>query len=312
MRAEEEGDGVMREWIPSKAVREYMEKRGKVLSDFDKAALAWHHPDMRFRERTATLKKIMEATQDRELSGQIQERLAHDRKCRETFFEKREGRVFTFCAYSEEDREWESYGYYATGELAYDYGKKSGGRFHLEKYQLIQGSEDTKGTGIDIKESPMVSALYYDEKGELDTYFSTEIEWAGKLEEDTPGRFENSYVDILYPFRRGDLVRKTGSTEVGVAETERDDAEYEKNRVKWARRREMGCCNEYDGTYIVIEYMDAQGRFSHTHVPAAEVEYAKLDENDPKGEALQHASWLLKGEGSIDAFQMVCERLAEK
>ena len=85
MRAEEEGDGVMREWIPSKAVREYMEKRGKVLSDFDKAALAWHHPDMRFRERTATLKKIMEATQDRELSGQIQERLAHDRKCLESF-----------------------------------------------------------------------------------------------------------------------------------------------------------------------------------------------------------------------------------
>ena len=74
----------------------------------------------------------------------------------------------------------------------------------------------------------------------------------------------------------------------------------------------MGCCNEYDETYIVIEYMDAQGRFSHAHVPAAEVEYAELDENDPKGEALQHASWLLKGEGSIDAFQMVCERFAEK
>ena len=100
----------MREWIPSKAVREYMEKRGKVLSDFDKAALAWHHPDMRFRERTETLKKIMETTQDRELVGQIQERLAYDRKCLGVFFEKREGMVFAFCAYSEEDREWESYG----------------------------------------------------------------------------------------------------------------------------------------------------------------------------------------------------------
>ena len=138
----------MREWIPSKAVREYMEKRGKVLSDFDKAALAWHHPDMRFRERTETLKKIMETTQDRELAGQIQERLAYDRKCLGVFFEKREGMVFAFCAYSEEDREWESYGYYASGELAYDYGKKyavsipvmtAKNRFPIPQYRLTWG-----------------------------------------------------------------------------------------------------------------------------------------------------------------------------
>ena len=42
------------------------------------------------------------------------------------------------------------------------------------------------------------------------------------------------------------------------------------------------------------------------------VEYAEPDEENPKMEVLRHASWLLKGEGSIDAFQMVCERFAGK
>ena len=31
----------MREWIPSETVRKYMEKNGKLLSDFDKAAFEY-------------------------------------------------------------------------------------------------------------------------------------------------------------------------------------------------------------------------------------------------------------------------------
>ena len=302
----------MREWIPSETVRKYMEKNGKNLSDFDKAALAWHHPEMLFRERTEALKGIMDTTCDAKLAGQIQERLTYAQNCLNTFFDRKEGMLYDFCAYSEESQEWESYGYYTSGEAAYSYARKLRSRFHIRKYRMIEKADDAERQNPDSEESPIVSALYYDKEGELSTYFSNEAVWNGELTEEDAGRFENCYVDILYPFRKGDLVREVGSGEIGVAETEKDDEEYEASRLRLTERQKQGYCWEYDDSYIVIEYVDEKGRFSHRHVPAAQVEYAEPDEENPKMEVLRHASWLLKGEGSIDAFQMACERFAGK
>ena len=69
----------MRELIPSKDVREYMEKKGKRLTDFEKATLAYNYPDTSIGERLEMLKEIMDTAQDQKLAGQIRERIG-DRK----------------------------------------------------------------------------------------------------------------------------------------------------------------------------------------------------------------------------------------
>ena len=61
----------MRELIPSKDVREYMEKKGKKLTDFERATLAYNYPDISIGERLEMLKEIMDTTQDQKLEGQI-------------------------------------------------------------------------------------------------------------------------------------------------------------------------------------------------------------------------------------------------
>lgn len=68
--------------------------------------------------------------------------------------------------------------------------------------------------------------------------------WNGELTEEDAGRFENCYVDIRYLFRRGDFVREVGNGEIGVAETEKDDEEYEASRLRLAERQKQGYCGE--------------------------------------------------------------------
>ena len=50
-------EATMRELIPSKDVREYMEKKGKRLTDFEKATLAYNYPDTSIGERLEMLKR---------------------------------------------------------------------------------------------------------------------------------------------------------------------------------------------------------------------------------------------------------------
>lgn len=57
--------------IPSKDVRQYMEKQGRVLTDFEKATLVYNHSGMKYEEKMLKLKEIMVTTDDTELKRQI-------------------------------------------------------------------------------------------------------------------------------------------------------------------------------------------------------------------------------------------------
>ena len=59
------------ELIPSKDVRAYMEKRGRVLTDFEKAALIYNHSEMSYSKKATQLKELMELTEDSNLKEEI-------------------------------------------------------------------------------------------------------------------------------------------------------------------------------------------------------------------------------------------------
>ena len=294
----------MRELIPSKDVREYMEKKGKKLTDFERATLAYNYPDTSIGERLEMLKEIMDTTQDQKLAGQIQERIEYHKKCVKEFYENKKGMVYVLETYEEDDWRPADWCYFASGELAYASGKRLGECFSIAKYRIFEEEVD-----MEEDEHYSVSDLHYDEKGDLWNCSSDEVAWEGELDKYDKGRFEDAYVDLPYPFRTGDLVREVGSDEIGVAQSERTEEEYELHRKRMEETRQEGYFNSYDDASIPVEYPDENGNFGHSHVLIANIEYAVPDENDPKREVLEYASLMLKEKGYIQTFQMVCKEL---
>lgn len=294
----------MRELIPSKDVREYMEKKGKKLTDFERATLAYNYPGLSIEERLELLKEIMDTTQDQKLLGQIRERIAHHKKCVEKFYENKKGMMYVLETYDEDDWRPADWCYFASGELAYASGKKLGECFSIAKYRIFEKEIDMEKGG-----HYSVSNLHYDEKGDLWNCSSDEVAWEGELDEDDEERFEDAYVDLPYPFRTGDLVREVGCDEIGVVQSERTDEEYELFRTRAEKMRQEGHFNSYGDASIPVEYPDENGNFGHSHVLIANIEYAVPDENDPKREVLEYASLMLKKRCYIQEFQMVCRQM---
>ena len=281
-----------------------MEKKGKKLTDFERATLAYNYPGLSIEERLELLKEIMDTTQDQKLLGQIRERIAHHKKCVEKFYENKKGMMYVLETYDEDDWRPADWCYFASGELAYASGKKLGECFSIAKYRIFEKEIDMEKGG-----HYSVSNLHYDEKGDLWNCSSDEVAWEGELDEDDEERFEDAYVDLPYPFRTGDLVREVGCDEIGVVQSERTDEEYELFRTRAEKMRQEGHFNSYGDASIPVEYPDENGNFGHSHVLIANIEYAVLDENDPKREVLEYASLMLKEKGYIQTFQMVCKEL---
>ena len=290
----------MRELIPSKDVREYMEKKGKKLTDFERATLAYNYPNISIGERLELMEEIMDTTQDQKLVGQIRERIEYHKKCVEKFYEDKKGMVYVLERYDEDDWRPVDWCCFVSGELAYASGKKLGECFSISKYRIFEEE-------VDMEEDRhySVSDLHYDEKGDLWNCSSDEVAWEGELDE----RFEDTYVDLPYPFRTGDLVREVGSDEIGVVQSQRTDEEYELFRKRVEEMRQEGHFNSYGDASIPVEYPDKNGNFGHSHVLIANIEYAIPDENDPKREVLTYASLMLKDRCYIQEFQMECEKL---
>ena len=294
----------MRELIPSKDVREYMEKKGKKLTDFERATLAYNYPNISIGERLELLEEIMDTTQDQKLVGQIRERIEYHKKCVEKFYEDKKGMVYVLERYDEDDWRPVDWCCFVSGEQAYTSGKKLGECFSISKYRIFEEE-------VDMEEDRhySVSDLHYDEKGDLWNCSSDGVAWEGELDEYDEERFEDTYVDLTYPFRTGDLVREVGSDEIGVVQSQRTDEEYELFRKRAEEMRQEGHFNSYGDASIPVEYPDKNGNFGHSHVLIANIEYAIPDENDPKREVLTYASLMLKDRCYIQEFQMECEKL---
>ena len=137
----------MRELIPSKDVREYMEKKGKKLTDFERATLAYNYPGLSIGERLELLKEIMDTTQDQKLAGQIRERIAYHKKCVEKFYENKKGMMYVLETYDEDDWRPADWCCFASGELSYASGKRLGECFSIAKYRVFEKEIDMEEDG---------------------------------------------------------------------------------------------------------------------------------------------------------------------
>ena len=131
--------------------------------------------------------------------------------------------------------------------------------------------------------------------------------------------YEGDYVTIPFPFRSGDLVHVIGNEEkIGVFCSYKDDKDFFEHD-----KRIKDFADWSDSGITRVEFLGSDGKFSHEHPYAYNLEYAQLPEDsdktsqtikdNPYKNALQIASELIRGtDSSIECLQMYCKEYAEK
>lgn len=290
------------ELIPSKTVREYMKEQGRVLTDFEKAVLLYHHSGMDYEEKKECLKELFEKTEDTKLKEQIRERLDYDERCQERFYKKEDREIYKLLVYSPYDDQYLESGHFLCGALAVRSGKKFQEEFYVQKIKLF--AEETERENCQEK-----AARYFNADGTLRDYYSYEVPWNAQKEETDHERFENAYVEIPFPFQNGDFVMVKNHQELNgqicLVEGNQQTTETGKNK-------EWFCCMDYSDATIRVAYIYENAKFGHVHVNITDVEYAEVKEEDPKKIVLICAQSLLKGCGGLSDFQYACEEYCRK
>lgn len=130
--------------------------------------------------------------------------------------------------------------------------------------------------------------------------------------------YEHDYVTIPFPFRSGDLVYVIGDEKrVGVFCSCKDENDFFE-----LDKRTKSFSDWIDVCGSRVEFLEPDGRFSHEHPHAFNLEYAVLPEEpetngghvaDPYKAALEIASELIRGtNSSIECLQMYCNENAKK
>ena len=128
------------------------------------------------------------------------------------------------------------------------------------------------------------------------------------------------YVSVPHPFRRGDIVvcydscpaftnsgEHKGKYEIGIMQSFADaDAWTEWDNAVKTRLKSV---TDFSDVSTTVEFLYPDGSFSHEHPNPMELEFARdvegaLPEDTPKTDYLEVASDLIKGDGSIELFQM--------
>ena len=128
------------------------------------------------------------------------------------------------------------------------------------------------------------------------------------------------YVSVPHPFRRGDIVvcydsypaftnsvERKGEYEIGIMRSFSDDEDW----TDWDNdvKTRLKSVTDFSDVSTTVEFLYPDGSFSHKHPNPMELEFARdvegaLPEDTPKTDYLEVASDLMKGDGSIELFQM--------
>ena len=265
--------------IPSKDVRELMEKEGYTFSDFEIATLIFNGLQS-YDEKRAALQTLAESTMDMELKVMINKRLVWEEN-EITFFEE-EKAGYVYLLNSREFAPEDCYcGCFVNAKLAHAYGCKLGFDFCIEKHVII-GSEQTECPKSKIFANPylketkdwaeceyeceqintVVARFHYDKEGVL-LYFTSEMERDLKEELEMlfdPARFENAYMENPNPFEKGDVVHVVGTDRYGIVLISQTEWEAYKLRMNQVTGK------DFIDASITVDFLCQNGEFSHDHV----------------------------------------------
>lgn len=284
--------------IPSKDVRKHLAEINYVFTDLERAALLYHTVEDK-EEIWERLEELKGSIKDTKLKIQIEERIRYEKKCRDAFMDNDSRDYIYTVSYEEDGIEW-VLGHFLDAGLAIGCGKKSCREkklpFEVNKYQIIQDSV----TISDAYEETMCGRLRYSAEGNLISVGFWELQEGEEKAVQEKDCFEDAFISVPGPFRRGDVVSLMGSDRVGVVET--DSAQWEEF-VKKAQ--EKGIAFDWFDASLTVCFITEDGRFSHAHINPIWLEYATKQQQEGNEEVLKMASLFLKGETGLESFLMV-------
>lgn len=312
----------MIDYIPSKAVKKYMEFANIQLSDFEKAGLIYNAEPAglinqagiacNLESKHDSLKEIMEHTQDKALQQQIAERLEEDKLILAAFTSNPNGAIYKVQTYDENGDEEEEQ-YFAAFEMAdqcaREYMQKTEPFWHkydITKLTLYEkGEKPTIDEEIGLWNEGNLGYAAFNLQGEMIYLYSNEHE--NRYDEyDCRNRFENHYIPFRNPFRVGDIVKNLSTGQYGVVGI--GDENHEKHD-------QFGV--DYSDAAILVEYLYDDGSVGHDHPYPWELEYTHMQfEPDVVSPNIIEAmlcsvSELLKGGGYIEIMQGHSRKMAK-
>lgn len=302
--------------IPSKSLREYLQKTGHEFSLCEEAALIYQNPLLRQDERLDALNKIAktlrlpendgkqfstyrncidgnpdsgEKITATELATQIESHIKSDMEMEIALFRNTlEGIYEVDCSVKNESLRGQPYDTFSCPafssiEKAIDYVMTG------ENDKLL----DFVVTLRKIDEGDKYVSGTFNGKGELLRVDSTFI---GTQVFDSDNCLDNLYCEIRYPFSDGDIVQDVASGRIGVVNHLGGEKDGKLKNI----------CKRYrDSSDIIVpvDSLDDDGNFVYEPFYTPCVDYApRLDESKNDGEFLYEASLLVQGKGSLEYF----------
>ena len=125
---------------------------------------------------------------------------------------------------------------------------------------------------------------------------------------------KDDYVSVPFPFRSGDIVTLVGgqNCDVGVFASCKDDESW-RRWDEYLRTKLAGFVDFSDTARTRVDFLRPDGTFWHDHPSALYLEYAEFSDDDPRKDALEIASELLRGtESSLEDFQRLCKEYSDR
>lgn len=259
----------MFELIYSKDYKKYLEDNNIELSDWDKAALIYHHELAEYDEKAEALRELMKTTADDDLKKQIEQRLSRDYWFYQKFKENTGNSYYLLSErYEKEYMEGDAYLDFSS---AFNDGVKGKYDFCIEKilFKCRKNAGETDG---------VFGSISFNAQGNVGNLFCLySIKDGDCLMNTDCNRFEEHYIDLPFMFRQGELVHIIGTELYGIIDFPENDEE----ELKYRQRAKNG---EYCDFQVTVDLMFEGQKFlpvsSHVHCAPTYIEYAKFDTDD--------------------------------
>ena len=259
----------MFEIISSKEYRNFIENKGIVLSDWDKATLIYNHRIATHDEKMAALLEIKRNTSDESLREQIEERVSRDKLFFEKFKENDSNAFYSLSTLYEGKYDVDDY--YLDFYSAFEDGMKEGTPFRIKKELFECKKKAGNKEGI-------FGGVGFSADGKKNEYFWLYSETEDDVIERVDNRrFECRYLDIPLMFREKDIVHVIGTELYGIVDAPIND----EDELKQSNCSKNG---DYSDWQVTVNLMyDGQkflSVFSHDHIAPADLEFAEFEEGD--------------------------------
>lgn len=299
----------------SKDVQEYMQQRGLLFSDFEKAALI-SHSYQPFLKKIELLERLAEETKDEPLKKQLLEHLTCDRQDLDAFRDNTEG--YIYATEWRRGRDHNICGYFATADMAYAHGMTLEREFKIEKHLIIgfrgQKPKDIKDyfnpyiSGADIWDCVNeydgigypVAEAWYSQNGILELFFSYEIDRSDEeviARHFDPARFENAFIRVPNIFQRGDIVKIVNREGHGIVSTSQREWQELLERVEAGKQGYA----DFQNATVNVDFLEGDGSISPKCICPVFLERYEPKEGDDR-ELLLAARAVAQDNGSFVDF----------